>query len=89
VDPSYWGTGFSMFWIFPLLCIVFMGAMMFMMFRRGGGCCMPMRRDSASGPESPRETPRQILDRRLACGELTREQYNTMRRDLDAPGGVR
>ena len=37
-----------MFWIFPLLCLIFMVAMMFMMFRHGGAGCMPFGRGGAS-----------------------------------------
>lgn len=82
MDPG-WVSPFSTFWIFPLLCLIFMGVMMFMMFRSGG--CMPMgRRDSRSNAN--RETPRQILDRRLARGEITRERYDAMRRDIETTG---
>lgn len=83
--PS-WGSAVGMFWIFPLLCLIFMVAMMFMMVRRGGGC-MPMGRHGSS--HDPRETPRQILDRRLAGGEITPDQYASMRRDIEAQGGQR
>ncbi len=86
MDPS-WGPTFNMFWIFPLLCLIFMVAMMFMMFRRGGGC-MPMGRRDTS-PNGARETLRQILDRRLASGQITREQYDSIRRDLETSGGDR
>lgn len=86
MDPS-WGPTFGMFWIFPLLCLIFMGVMMFMMFRRGGGC-MPMGRRDMS-PNGARETPRQILDRRLASGQIDREQYDLMRRDLEILGDDR
>ena len=84
MDPS-WGPTFTMFWIFPLLCLLFMAAMMFVMFRRGGGCMPTDRRDTSS--ERTRDTPRQILDRRLASGQITLEQYDSMRRDLEASGG--
>lgn len=85
MDPS-WGPTFSMIWIFPLLCLIFMVAMMFIMFRRGGGC-MPMGRRHQPPPNGDRETPRQILDRRLASGQITRDQYGSMRRDLEVSGG--
>lgn len=75
-----------MFWIFPLLCLIFMAAMMFMVFREGG--CMPMGRHGTSS-DSNRETPRQILDRHLASGEIPSDQYASMRRDIEAPGGQR
>jgi uncharacterized membrane protein len=67
--------------------MIFMVGMMVMMFRRGG--CMGMRRHHPDSPTEPRETPRQILDRRLASGELTREQYDAMRRALETPSGSR
>ncbi len=91
MGPGYWwGYGYGWFWIFPLLCMIFMVAMAVMMFRRGG--CMPMRRGSseASCPSRIDTLPlRQILDRRLASGELTREQYDAMRRTIEAPGASR
>jgi uncharacterized membrane protein len=42
---------------------------------RAGCCCAPMR----CGSESVRD----ILDRRLASGELTKEQYEEIRRQLE------
>ena len=83
----WWGPSFGMMWIFPLLCFVFMIAMLVMIFRRAGGC-MPMGRQSSDVAPDTRESPRQILDRRLASGELTLEQYNAMRRDLEPARGV-
>lgn len=85
---SSWGPTVGMFWIFPFLCLIFMGVMMFMMLRRGGGC-MPMGRRFQAPADGTLETPRQILDRRLASGEINREQYDSIRRDLDASGGGR
>lgn len=75
-----WGF-FPLFWIFPLLCAIFMVIMMLMMFRRGAGGCMPF---GGAGPRagSGGETPRQILDRRYAGDEITRERYDQMKRDI-------
>lgn len=61
----------DLFWFFPLVCLVFMIGMMFMMFRHGG--CMSMHRGE-------RETPRQILDRRFASGEIAGDQYEKLKR---------
>ena len=83
-----WSSWFGGFWIFPLLCLLFMAAMGVVMFRFGG-CCMPMGRRGGDASSEDRETPQQILDRRFAKGELTREQWETMRRDLETPAGVR
>ena len=72
-----WTPHFGMFWIFPLLCLVFMAFMMigcggmFSRFHHGG------RRGDGG------ETPRQILERRYANGEIGKEQYDAMRRDLN------
>jgi len=78
----WWGPMFGIPWIFPLLCFIFMAAMIFLFFRRAGGCCMPMRHGPAAPRTEARETPRQILDRRLAGGEVTREEYEETRRRI-------
>ncbi len=88
MDPSvWWGQGFGMFWIFPLLFMIFMVAMMVMMFRRGACGCMPMSHGRANSPADGRDSPRQILDRRYAGGELTKDQYDQMKRDLELDRG--
>ena len=70
------GTGMGLMWIFPLLFFVVMIGMMGVFWRRGlgAGCAM-------KGDHRP-EVPRQILDRRYAAGELTKEQYDEMRRNV-------
>ncbi len=72
-----WMPHFGMLWIFPLLFLLFMAIMMFacrgMRFRCGHGT-------PGSGGH---ETARQILDRRYAAGEIDKEQYDAMRRDLN------
>jgi putative membrane protein len=77
----------DLFWFIPLLCLIFMIGMMFMMFRFGG--CMSMHRHRPTGPNGERETPRQILDRRYASGEIAKEQYETLKRTLQASGEMR
>jgi uncharacterized membrane protein len=85
MDPGYWsGPIFGIPWIFPILCFLFMVAMIFMIFRRAGGCCMSMRQGPAEPRNDARETPRQILDRRLASGEVTQQEYEEMRRHIES-----
>jgi putative membrane protein len=62
-------------WIFPLIFLV---VLLLFLFRGVGwpGCGHRRTRDRE-------ETAREILDRRYARGELTREQYQQMKRDLD------
>ena len=78
-----WGFYFPMFWIFPLFCLLFMVVMMFMMFRRGRFGCMPFGDGAGHRMDDRHETPRRILDRRYANGEITKEQYEQMKRDLE------
>ena len=85
MDPGYWwGSMFGIPWIFPFLCFIFMMAMIFMIFRRAGGCCMAARHAPAEPRNDARETPRQILDRRLASDEVTKQEYEEMRRRIES-----
>ena len=71
-----WMPYFTGFWIFPILCMLFMLIMMFAcgrMFFRGG---------HRPGSNARGDTPRDILDRRYASGEIGKEQYDSMRRSL-------
>jgi putative membrane protein len=74
----------DLFWFFPLLCLIFMIGMMFMMFRHGG--CMSMFHGPQTRGGEERETPRQILDRRFASGEIAQDQYEALKRALQASG---
>ncbi len=69
-NPQWW-------WLCPLFMIVFFilcGAAA----RRGRRalCCPPFRRWSLH------EDPNNILDRRYASGDISREEYETKRRDI-------
>ena len=72
-----WFPYMNGFWIFPLFCLVFMVIMMLacggMWFRFGHRA---HRRDG-------RETARRILERRYASGEIGKNQYDAVRRDLN------
>ena len=77
MDPNWWGPHmFGWMWIFPftfmIICMIFLFAFLF----RGPGWFWG-HRDPAS-----RESAREILDRRYAGGELTKEQYEEMKRNL-------
>lgn len=74
------GPGTSMMgwmWIFPLVFVLFMTAMMVVWWRRGGR--MPW---CGMWGDHVHETPRQILDRRYSSGEVTKEQYEEMKHNL-------
>lgn len=80
---SAWGL-FPLFWIFPLLCAIFMVIMMLMMFRRRARGCMPFGGGAGPRAGSSGETPRKILDRRYASDEITKERYDQMKRDIES-----
>lgn len=72
----WWWPGFGFMWIFPLLFLIVMIVFLFRgpWWFRGGN-------DRTGGSER-RETPREILDRRYASGEISKEQYEEMKRTL-------
>ena len=72
------GPGMGWMWIFPFLFFLFMIAVMGFFWRRGVGppWCGMMRNHL-------HETPQQILDRRYAGGEVTKEQYNEIKHNLE------
>lgn len=70
------GMSMSWMWVFPLLFFLVMIGMMFMFWRRGGVHWCGMMGHQGH------ETPRQILDRRYASGEITKEQFDEMRHNL-------
>ncbi len=71
-----WFYNLNGFWIFALFCPLFMAIMML-------GCFGMRFRFGHSGRSCHgRETARNILERRYASGEIGKEQYDTMRREL-------
>ena len=78
------GPWFGPWFIFPFIGLLVMVLMMSLMFSRRG--FFGHDRDSGTtrpvSPSSPSETPHDILKRRYAAGEITREQFEQMRRDI-------
>ncbi|OIQ50696.1 hypothetical protein BerOc1_02637 [Pseudodesulfovibrio hydrargyri] len=63
---------------FMILLLVVVAAAVFLFFRGSTG----RDGDTGGGPAGHAETPMDILKRRYAAGEITREQYEEMKRDL-------
>ena len=88
VPHMWWEGGFGWMWIFPLtfmvIMILFMVTCAFGFFRRSNrwGPSCPMCGRHADGTKEDRDIPRQILDRRYASGDITKEQYEEMKQDL-------
>lgn len=68
--------GITGMWVFPLLFVLIMIGLAIMFWRRGmmAGCGMMGHHGH--------ETPRQLLDRRYAGGELNKEQYDQMKQSV-------
>jgi putative membrane protein len=77
MEPWWWWHGMGFMWIFPaiflVICLVFL---FIFMFRGASGFSRPWDRNDL------RESAREILDRRFASGEITKEQYEDMKRVL-------
>jgi putative membrane protein len=74
---DYWWPhgGFWFMWIIPVVFLILLAVFFF----RGGAACWGHRgHDRDSRPEGARD----ILDRRYASGEITKEQYEEMKRTL-------
>ena len=72
-----WGLGMG---LGGLTMVAFWGALIalaVLFFRRAGGSAVD------GVPPASRETPLEILKRRFAAGEITREQYEDMRHALE------
>lgn len=76
MNGPYWWPGFGFMWIFPL---VFLVVALAFLLRGGPGCLWR----GGGWRDGKRESPREILDRRYANGEITKEQYEEMRRTLE------
>jgi putative membrane protein len=68
-----WGMGWGMGGFGPLLLILIVGGAIYYFARMRPS-------DRPFGP-----SPREILERRYASGEITKEQYDQMKDDLQKP----
>lgn len=69
-----WG-GFMWMWVFPLIFLI---VILVLLFRRGGS---PM--DGNHDVHGKAESARELLDRRHARGEITREEYQQIKNDFE------
>lgn len=79
MDPTlWWGHGFGFMWLIPLVFFV-----VFIIFMRGifgrdsPGC------GSHGGNTKHSESASEILDKRFAKGEITKDEYEEMKRTLE------
>jgi putative membrane protein len=70
----WWGHGMG-WWMFPTLIIVVMLIICFLLMGRRGGMC-------GSGKQNDSETPLDILNKRYAKGEIGKEEFERMKKDV-------
>jgi putative membrane protein len=74
----YWWPGMWFFpMIFPILCFTVMLIVVYLMFGRG---FRPPWRDHEGGRQS--DTALEILRKRYAKGEFTKEEFDQMKKDI-------
>ena len=75
--------GFGGWWIFPIIMCIIMMVFVFFVFGRGG-FRPPWMQGSDRNPRrsTGTETPLELLKKRYARGEITREEFEEMKRDL-------
>ncbi len=66
-----------MMWIFPLIFLV---VILLIIFRSGG---WRMCGGRGMQPQDRQSSAKEILDRRYASGEISREEYLQMKKDLE------
>ena len=75
MHPEYmWWGGM---WIFPIITILFILLVVYLLFGRTGF------RPPSAGETHP-ESPSDILKRRYARGEISKEEFDQMRKDLSS-----
>ncbi len=80
MGPDSWGSGM---WIFPMIMMVIMLLVVFGLFRRRGfRPPWSQGNDHHQSESTGSETPLDILKKRYAKGEITKEEFEQMKNDI-------
>ena len=80
-SENFWGSGM---WIFPMMMMLIMLFVVSRIFGRGGLFRPPWNQDSGRPPVegTGSETVLEILQKRYAKGEITKEEFDQIKKDL-------
>ena len=79
MDPmQWWGHGFGFMWFIPLIFFVVFIIFIRGIFGRGSPGC-----STHGGNSTHNEDAHEILDKRFAKGEITKNEYEEMKKTLE------
>jgi len=82
----FWGGGIM--WIFPLIGLVVFLFIIYFVFTRGFGGSGPFGGWGGQGGGNPGlQSPTDVLKMRYAKGEISREEFERMKKDISESGG--
>ncbi len=76
---NFWMGGM---WIFPIIMLVVVLLFIFLVFGRCGYSPSWYHRYKSNHPTDPEETPLEILKKRYAKGEITKDEFERVKKDL-------
>ncbi|GMQ79874.1 MAG: SHOCT domain-containing protein [Thermodesulfobacteriota bacterium] len=80
MGPGYFWWGGM--WIFPIIMITVMIIVLYLIFGRGGFRLPWQDHENYSGRKEDSETALDILKKRYAKGEITKEEFEEMKRTI-------
>lgn len=81
-----WGIMMGLFWLLVVGIVIFLVVYLARQWGEGPPQTAGGPPGGGEPPEPRRESPREILDRRYAAGEIDREEYEQRKADLESGG---